>query len=487
MCADQECLEKKFVVFESEMDLKAHQLETHPNGLTKDARRDARRVDISAFDYRAPHQEPRRGRGGGEREGRGRGRGRDPNTEALPPSAAQPMRRDELAYHRQQAIQNAQSATARTFGGQLTSTDAYAARPTFSSRQETTTAPRTQTSTNPSFLAIDHLDLNPSSTSPSNATSAPPANQTPQQQARQLQHAAIIDRASTLLHNDVSKITIFRDAVSAYRTSSLTAQQLLDRFFTLFDCSSTDLGKLIKELADIYEDEAKRLGLLKVWNDWRAINEDYPSLPAGASSASAGSVGGGHRVLKLKSSTAQSSRSAVSKQGSWGNTSSSSGGGGAPTSSSSSNQFPAISNTGSIARIGTTTPWVTGAASSSASSVRASPAPTRTAGAYKPTTSTAGAGDMFPALPAAKKPNTLMAGKTRGTVRWDDGGRNTPPVGNPWAPPSAASGGEGTMLADEAPGGWEGDGNEMAEAGKGAAGGKKKGKQGKKQMLYKFG
>ena len=94
---------------------------------------------------------------------------------------------------------------------------------------------------------------------------------------------------------------------------------------------------------------------------------------------------------------------------------------------------------------------------------------------------------MFPALPAAKKPNTLMAGKTRGTVRWDDGGRNTPPVGNPWAPPSAASGGEGTMLADEAPGGWEGDGNEMAEAGKGAAGGKKKGKQGKKQMLYKFG
>jgi hypothetical protein len=32
---DQECLDKKFVVFESEMDLKAHQLETHPTGFRR--------------------------------------------------------------------------------------------------------------------------------------------------------------------------------------------------------------------------------------------------------------------------------------------------------------------------------------------------------------------------------------------------------------------------------------------------------------------
>ena len=93
---------------------------------------------------------------------------------------------------------------------------------------------------------------------------------------------------------------------------------------------------------------------------------------------------------------------------------------------------------------------------------------------------------MFPALPAAKKPNTLMAGKTRGTVRWDEGGRNTPSVGNPWAPP-AGGGGESAALADEAPAGWDGDGNEAVDAGKGTAGGKKRGKQGKKQMIYKFG
>ncbi|CCF47754.1 zinc finger protein, partial [Colletotrichum higginsianum] len=35
-CLDKECLEKKFVVFESEMDLKAHQLAEHANSLSKD-------------------------------------------------------------------------------------------------------------------------------------------------------------------------------------------------------------------------------------------------------------------------------------------------------------------------------------------------------------------------------------------------------------------------------------------------------------------
>ncbi|KAL8865999.1 MAG: hypothetical protein Q9174_006561, partial [Haloplaca sp. 1 TL-2023] len=132
MCADEECLEKKFVVFDSEMDLKAHQLQTHPNGLSKDARRDARLVDISGFDYRTPYNGSR----GGRRERQGRP-GRDPNTEALPPSSAQPLRRDELAYQRQMAIHSAQSVAPRTFGGQLSSTPAVAARANNQQDQET--------------------------------------------------------------------------------------------------------------------------------------------------------------------------------------------------------------------------------------------------------------------------------------------------------------------------------------------------------------
>lgn len=287
LCTDRECLDKKFVVFGSEIDLKAHQLEVHPNDLSKDARRDARIVDMSAFDYRTPYQNTL-----GRRNREGRGRGRNPNVEAIPQSTAQPLRRDELAYQRQMAIQSAQSISTRTFGGQLTSNNVR------SNNRVQDQATVTGFDPEPSFISsVEGLSIEPQQTINTN----PPATETPtpQEQARRLQHNAVMDRASTLLRHDQSKISTFRSSVSSYRTHKLTASSLIDTFFTLFDVPATDLGKLIKELADIYENEAKRLDLLKAWNDWRAINEDYPSLPGPSGvlpTAVAGS--GGRRVLK---------------------------------------------------------------------------------------------------------------------------------------------------------------------------------------------
>ncbi|KAL8814715.1 MAG: hypothetical protein Q9223_006083 [Gallowayella weberi] len=462
MCIDQECLDKKFVVFDSEMDLKAHQLQAHPNGLSKDARRDARLVDISSFEYRAPYQESR----GGRRDRQG-GRGRDPNTEALPQSTAQPLRRDEIAYQRQMAIQSAQSVAPRTFGGQLTSTNAVAARPSQHQEPATVTATHNHLNTNSSFPPIDSLNLNPSHP-PSQPPSSPiPLHaMTPQEQARRLHHTSVMDRASTLLKHDPSKISSFRTAVSSYRSSTLSATQLIDKFFSLFDVPASDLGKLIKELADIYENESKRHDLLKAWNDWRAINEDYPSLPGpsgvlpGSTAAAAGS--GGHRVLKLKNSTTQSSKSAVSRHGSWGN---------AP----SLNPFPSIpvsANRAGPGKVGPT-PWASSSPGppSAASSTRRLPV-TQVNGSSSTS-------DAFPALPMAAKPSTLMAGLTRGSVKWDDNSRKTANA-SPWAngaaarpPPPAMEESQQQDLDEEV------DGGHMAS--------KKKGKGNKKQTLYKFG
>ena len=464
LCVDQECLDKKFIVFESELDLQAHQLQAHPNGLTKG--RDARRVNISAFDYRAPHQDHRGGRGG--REGRGRGRGRDPNAEALPLSTAQPLRRDEVAYQRQMAIQNAQSGAARTFGGQLTSMDAHAARPS-SRSQDQPTVTTTRGSTNASFPPIDNLNIN------AHANTDSIQSLTPQEQARRLQHASVTDRASTLLQNDAAKLTAFRNAVSSYRTSTTSASQLIDTFFSLFDVPSADIGKLVKELADIYENESKRNDLLKAWNDWRAINEDYPSLPGpsgvlpGSSAAAAGS--GGMRVLKLKSSTAQSSRSAVSRHGSWGNA--------APA----VNPFPAIpTGSASVNRTGAgrvgQRPWTS---SSAASSNRASPAPSRPASGA-PLSSTVANASAFPALPTTAKPNTLMAGLTRGSVRWDQGTSTNGDL-NPWRAGAAMN---STKPASSTNDGVNADETDIAGEAAGQPA-KKKGAKAKKQMLYKFG
>ncbi|KAI9931446.1 hypothetical protein MW887_010021 [Aspergillus wentii] len=449
ICLDTECLEKKFVVFESQMDLKGHQLECHPNGLSKDARRDARMVDLSSFDIRTPYQP--------QRQRRGAGRGRDPNAEPLPVSSAQPLRRDEIAYQRQVAIQSSQSVTSRSFGGELTRNDTQTVRapprnagPTPS---QASAAART-----PPVSAMENLDLS--------ADSGP---LTPQEQARRMRHASVIERASSLLRNDSTKLAEFRSRVSSYRTSSISATELIDAFFSLFDTSSSELGKLIKELADIYEDESKRSALLQAWNDWRAINEDYPALPGpggllpGMSPSTVnGSGAGGSRVLRLKSSTAQSSRSAVGRSGAL------------PSGSSSSNPFPALpSSTSSASRkanaANAATPWATAApaAPSMATSRPATRAPA-------PSSSRAPAprsADAFPALPKAPKPNILMAGLTRGTVRWDD---RRPQPANAWG---QSSGGESASASAEA--------DDFPELG-GGGGKKGKGKKGK-QTLFHFG
>jgi len=469
LCPDQECLDKKFVVFDSEMDLKAHQLEAHPNGLSKDARRDARRVDMSSFDYRTPHQEPRPNRRDNRegRDGRGRGRGRDPNVEALPVSSAQPLGRAELAYQRQMAIHSAQSISNRNFGGALTSGDAYVARPPLNAPEPATvTAPRE--GNHPALPALENLHIN---------STEPTAPQTPQERARALRHSAVIERAATLLQNDSTKLGTFRSKVSAYRTSVIVATQLIDAFFVLFDTSSSELGKLINELAEIFEITGKRDALLKAWNDWRAINEDYPSLPGPdgvmPSAANTG-AGGGKRILKLKSSTAQSSRSATSRHASWGSAGPPLSVRGLPASSA----FPGLPSA-SINRVGsgkvTSTPWASSnsgiSSGTSIPNVAQSVASSRPISRAAPQTKSLVGAAAFPALPAAQKPgmNISRPGYMGNPVlRKDNNGQNT--TVNAWTAGSTVT----TSNTTDA------DASEDE-------GGKGKGKGKKRQTLYHWG
>ncbi|QSZ28649.1 hypothetical protein DSL72_003148 [Monilinia vaccinii-corymbosi] len=477
-CNEPECLEQKLIFFATEMDLKAHQLEVHGSTLSKDVRRDARTVDISTFEYRQPYVQER-SRGGNQREprdGRGRGRGRDPNAEPLAPSSAQPLRRDEQAFHRQMAVQGAQAGSSRAFGGQLTApTPAQANART--NPGEPSRAATARPAANTRDLSDGLAGMN---------VTAPEL--TPQEQARQLRHQDVIEKATRLLQNDQTRLNQFRNSISSYRSGGITANALIDAFFALFsDTTPTALGTLIREIAELFEDQKKKAGIITAWNDWRAINEDYPSLPAptssngntiplGWASINSNSSSGprSNRVLKLKKSTAQSSRSTVSQNRSWGTASTSaSTSSPAPGPSSSTqytNPFPILptsrpSQTDS--RI-TTTPWVapTPVASSSApASASSSRAPSRAqARNGKGADSSA-----FPALPPAAKPQSTIFGYGTGMVRRDVGGK---PVASAWG---AGNGEGGSGTAGE------------AESTDVEQGGRKKGNKGKKQVLMNWG
>lgn len=302
------------------------------------------------------------------------------------------MSRAEIAHQRNREIQSAQSVSSRTFGGQLSqaqSTSQVIPRPS----QEVRSAPAEPSVGNiaPEALASEQL--------------------TPAEQARRLRHAAVTERASNLLRNDQTKLAEFRQRISAFRNGTLSAGDLIDTFFSLFDTSSNELGKLIKEIAEIFEIPGKRDALLKAWSDWKAINEDYPSLPGpsgGSSSSSAGILGAGvgsSRVLKLKSSTAQSSRGAVGRQPQWAANKR------PPTSSVPGNTplFPALPTRKKAPAAPAPTPsWLAAPsskpASSASSSARPSPTPSRTQSSQN----LSGGAGAFPALPAARKPTSTV-------------------------------------------------------------------------------
>lgn len=472
LCLDRECLEKKFVVFGSEMDLKAHQLSEHANSLSKDVRREARLVDLSGFDVRERYQQQRRGGGPsrgreGNHEGRNaRGRGRDPNAEPLPASSAQPLRRDELALQRQMAIHSSQSVSNRTFGGQLSSTTAGPVGPpaqsdlgsasTSNARPASTDAPV------PSLTGLSLTD----------------ANLSAEDRARLMRHSAVIERVSNLLHNDKGKIESFRSHISSYRQGKLTASGLVDALFSLFaDISSSALGTLVREVVDLFEDKTQGDRLLKAWNDWRAINEDYPTLPglggmrgattssSGWAAAAAASSPATHtsgssqrhttRVLKLKNSTQQSRRSSAEHVAAL-----------LPGRQTSRQPAPPAAAFPSLPPSGGAPPRPASGALWGANTARGS-----TLARATPARSTASASreEAFPALPAAPKPTTTIFGYGTGSVRRDLGGsRNT---GFSWGGTATEGIPAPASAEDDEEGGGKG----------------KKGNKGRKKVLVQWG
>ncbi|KAK4129903.1 hypothetical protein BT67DRAFT_452828 [Trichocladium antarcticum] len=477
ICLDRECLEKKFVVFESEMDLKAHQLSEHGGSVVKG--RDARTVDLSNFDLRQRYEQERRGPGGRDQQRR---RGPDPNAEALPASSAQPLRRDQLAFQRQMALQTGGSQPAASPGP----------RPTPPAQGP----PRAQAGP-PIIDAMENLGVSDLS------------SLSQEQRANLTRHGAVIERAANLLGTDATKMAAFRSHISTYNRGSMKPEQLIDAFFALFsETSANALGTLVREVADLFQDKQKAEALRKAWQNWRAINEDYPSLPGlggmhGATTSTTGWATAAStsnpavqrpqagaqqsrlstRVLKLKNSTR---RGSVISLGS---------------SSTSSTSTPTTTTTTTTTAAATPTPSRPAAASTISSgrgaavSATAFPSlpsarpaqkqqpnqprwiggPSTASASAPPTTTTTttmappprgGPGrkpseDAFPALPAAPRPQTTIFGY--------GGGRAT---GFSW-------------------GGGAGEGAGAGEGGGGAGGGQGQGqggkKKSKKQVLVHWG
>lgn len=306
-CGAPECLEQRFVVFESEIDLKAHIMEAHMGRASKAELRDMRRVEAN-FQYSTLP--------GGRRRRDDDRLTREVDISSLP--------RDEQAYFR---IQQAQREMASRQIGNITippvrPRDGVDRFPPLSSSAPSSSS----TLAAPARSSVDNfppLGGARTSSTPAQPQHSAPSNLPPEVAAR---HAAVLERAGALLNNDAEKLAQFKSQVSAFRHSEITANELMDRLWDIFNAKLDEFGKLITSTADLFDYDAKsrRTELLGAWNDWKiqviytCLGDTYGQMQEANSAASTGSLPQNAqraRILTIKS--AAKNRPSTSTQSVW--------------------------------------------------------------------------------------------------------------------------------------------------------------------------
>ncbi|GAA5912473.1 E3 ubiquitin-protein ligase HEL2 [Sporobolomyces salmoneus] len=272
LCPHPECLAQKFVVFESELDLQAHALSEHgvgsfgQGGTDQKSRKEARRIETN-FVYSTGATE----RGGGNARGAAVGgrNGRNSNAAA---SFVDPPPRQALGERSVPGLGAGGATSSRNrggFGGQLTTTS----------------------------------ENNSGTSTPSNAGARGGGDS-----ETLAQHAGLMKRVQDAVGGNEGRIAAFRFAVRSYRGNEMSAVDLVDQLFNIFDQRVDEAGSLIRGVAELFEELDKRQAVLQAWNDSRNEQNQFPSLaplaptlhgqPTSANPTSARALASQHRTQR---------------------------------------------------------------------------------------------------------------------------------------------------------------------------------------------
>lgn len=334
LCESKECLEKKFVVFESDLDFKAHQVAEHGAELSNREKRDALRVTANFhFDVSSSSS---RGLPAGSSGLTARGK---PKREEEPETKRDVLGVSQLASraHVPGAGGAADHQSRRAqFGATLTSNDGKNKAKGKQGSDEVDQKTKRET------------------------------------EAKVRKHQQYMDQVHSILIHSDSKMQSFRGNIKVYRASEMSAKDLIDSIISLVG-NLNQVETVVMGLVDLVEEQDTKQDILKAWNVLHLERTQFPSLvPASLGDSSASSAAKGQlRNAKAISSTGNASqiwlnveRAAASGQGY--------GGMGSRTATKSTkDHFPSLGS----AKVNTT-PAIPGSARHSAlahASIRATP------------------------------------------------------------------------------------------------------------------
>ncbi|KAG9310051.1 hypothetical protein JVU11DRAFT_10094 [Chiua virens] len=442
-CTNSVCQTQKFVVFNSELDLKAHQVEVHGADMSSKDKKDARRVQAE-FEFDDTVGSSRRGR----RDRGDREREREP-----PPQIAQAQ--NKPVGRRREA-----------FGGHLTTESTLATQPSILSGRAS-----------PMREDVDPVIAE--------------------------RHAAFVARLQNVAPNPNNAVAAVKAAMYGYRANESSARDLISTVWNVLDHNLDDTASIINGVVDLLEEDDKKRDLLAAWNGFKIEQrQQFPDLiPTAVGSGYAGIASG--RVLNAKHATASKSSSRqlwdrVAQAASASSSRTVPGAGPLPSASSSIiDRFPLLAGASTAPTPGfrqpqRQTPWASASSAGGSSTTIAATAPLSSAtspkkkgkgaAVQKPPPLSAAA---FPELPTAER---RVKPPVNGSVSWKSIVGDTTPATSAWKT-SGNMGGSGTEVGVET---WmaqermQGDTQEQVE-GTGTGGKGKKGKGKQKQMLFTLG
>ncbi|KZS99117.1 hypothetical protein SISNIDRAFT_447961 [Sistotremastrum niveocremeum HHB9708] len=422
-CTHPNCLAQKFVVFNSQLDLKGHSIETHGEDMSTRDKKDAKRV-VAGFDFEDVGPSGARGN-----------RRRNPESEDTAPPEPNRSRRRE------------------NFGARLTpnvaSTNSF---PQLSSNRPTPSPrPETQESTTVFATDVDSQTLE--------------------------RHANFLARVNSLTANSSTALTAIKSAIRSFRASESGPRDLISTFFNVLNQDLDPTASLVNSLVDLLDDEEKGQNLLSAWNGFKIEQQQqFPDLsPVVAGSEYVGIASG--RALNVKKSVSTNASSTAGRRVLDRVARAATSGSATPGLPRQIDRFPPLQSRPETApyRQGQrVTPW----ASSSQTSVNAPatgpslqsssvPRPNGNApNRPKPPQLSAA---LFPSLPSQSQSTAVLARNLVNRNKTND----SPQTNSAWGPASAAGGGDEVNVGTT-------EGSENAPRGK-----KKKGKE--KQTLFTLG
>lgn len=244
LCPHPDCLAQKFVVFESELDLQAHALEVHGVGsVDQKARKEARRIETS-FTYSTG--ETSRGTDAGAANRRRAAASSAANGRPPAASFVEPAREDPVPTPRgERRIPGlgAMQALGQLSGSASGGASSRAAR------------------------FGGHLTPDPASTPSGSGRNTPTQQDGTADSATLERHAALMRRVQDATNGNEGKVAGFKIAVRSYRAGELSARDLCDQLYNIFDQRTDEAGAIVLNFAELLDDDEKRRALQTSWRE----------------------------------------------------------------------------------------------------------------------------------------------------------------------------------------------------------------------------